>query len=103
MTRTKEPNGQILAAWELARIEERNLSFSRAACMWCDWTLEDTLAETREAHREHRSSAHPEVKVRKQIRRKRLFGTMSTHAQLRDNIANARAQGGAVWAGPDAE
>ena len=102
MTRKPEPSGQVLAAWELARLAEREQSVTVAACLWCDWKMEGTLLETREAYREHRSSAHPEVKVRKQIRRKRLFGTMSTHAQLRDNIANARAQGGATWAGPDA-
>ena len=91
-----------LKEWEAAKLEERELVQVTARCALCDWTMEGTLLETREAYREHRETAHPDVKVRKQIRRKRLFGTMSTHAQLRDNIANARAQGGATWAGPDA-
>jgi len=103
MARSKpEPSGHILAAWELERLKEREQTITTAACLWCDWTLEGTLLDTRTAYAAHRTTAHPEVKPKKQLRRKRLFGQMSTQSQLSDNIANTRAQGGASWAGPDA-
>lgn len=95
-------SGSVLAAWEQAKLAEREQTITTASCMWCAWTQHGTLLETREAYTAHRLEAHPEIQPRKQLRRKRLFGQMSTQSQLSDNIANTRAQGGATWAGPDA-
>jgi hypothetical protein len=101
MPRTR-PGGVVLADWELARLAEREATIVTARCMWCAWSATDTVLTTREAYAQHRTTEHPDVVVRKQVRRKRLFGQMSTTSDLTDNIAKTREQGGAQWAS-DAE
>ena len=103
MPRNPEPSGHILAAWELARIAEREQTVTTTRCMWCKWHMTGTVRETREAYAAHRTDKHPERKPKKQLRRKRLFGQFSSTSDLRENIANARQQGGATWAGERAE
>ena len=102
-SRTPEPSSSILHAWELARIAEREQTITTARCMFCTWQQTGTVKETRESYAEHRTAKHPEVKPRKQLRRRRPFGQFSAQSDLADHIANARAQGGALWAGGNAE
>jgi hypothetical protein len=35
---------------------------ARAACLFCDWTAEGTVGETRKAARDHRAREHPHAR-----------------------------------------
>jgi hypothetical protein len=89
----------FLKEWERAKIEERLDVIYTPACM-CGWRLEPMpLRDGKAAHEQHRAEQHPEMVVRKRRKRYRSWGQIQGGQPLDDNIAKARAQGAAVWAG----
>lgn len=94
------PRGRpVLEAWEERAIEQRESVVVTARCAWCAWSVTATVRETREAHETHRKTEHPEVRVKARTRRHRPYRQYASEANVEDNIANARAQGAATWAG----
>jgi len=67
------------------------------SCCFCDWTLEGTLAQTRQAHLEHRQAQHPDAQPRLRKSRKNRKGQINLGKSIDENIAAAREQGGAGW------
>jgi len=90
-----------LDAWEQRLLDQRESVQVTARCAWCPWELAGTVLETREAHAQHRARIHPDVRVKPRAKRRRPYRTMVSETTLEDNIANARAQGAAGWAGPE--
>lgn len=86
-----------LKEWEQRMVDEREAVVVTARCARCDWTLEGTVLDTREAFRDHRVTAHPEVKPVVRRKRHRPFGALQSAKSLDDNIENARKQGAASW------
>ena len=96
------PRGRpVLEAWEQARLEERETTPVVARCAWCDWSLAGDVRTTREAHREHRAAEHPDRPVPTRRKRHRPFRQFNSGTSIDDNIAAARLQGAAGWAGPE--
>lgn len=85
-------------AWEQARVTELEAFQVTARCAFCSWSLQGDVRAAREAHEAHRTAEHPEIQPKP--RRKRFKHQFSSHRNLDDNIANAREQGAATWAGP---
>lgn len=90
----------MLEAWEQRLLDQREAVVVTARCAWCPWELAGTVLETREAHAAHRKAEHPDVRVKPRRPRHRPYRVMQSQTVLEDNIANARAQGAAGWAGP---
>lgn len=65
-------------------------------CVFCDWHLAGTLAETRQAHLEHRQTHHPDVQPKRQLKPRRK-GQINLGKTIDENIAGVRVQGGAGW------
>jgi hypothetical protein len=84
----------------LARMMDVQTTSSCAHCgkSWTGW-----LATVQEAYKAHRLEKHPEIQPRARRPRTRAHTLVrsSTQSSLEDNIANARANGGASWAGPE--
>lgn len=91
----------MLEAWEQRRLEERETTPVVARCAWCDWTLAGDVRTAREAHAQHRAENHPDRVVKPRRKRHRPFRQFNSNTSIDDNIAAARAQGAAVWAGPE--
>ena len=89
----------MLEAWEQRLLDQRLAVVVTARCYWCAWQQEGTVADTQAAYTEHRRVAHPEVTVKPRRKRHRPYRQMASETSLDDNIANARAQGAAGWAG----
>lgn len=96
------PRGSVfMHEWEAKRIAEREAVIVTARCVNCRWTLEGTVQETREAFLAHRTTKHPEVVPRPRRKRHRPLSALQGLRSLDDNIAAARAQGAAGWAGAE--
>lgn len=94
------PRGNaFMQEWEVARIAEREAVHVTERCQNCKWTLEGTVKETREAFLAHRLEAHPEIQPKPRRKRHRPFSSLNSMGPLDENIANARTQGAATWAG----
>lgn len=94
------PRGNaFMQEWEVARIAERDAVQVIARCANCPWTLEGTVADTRAAFLEHRGTKHPEIQPKPRRKRHRPFSSLNSMGPLDENIANARTQGAATWAG----
>lgn len=89
-----------LEAWEQRLLDQRESVQVTARCAWCEWEMHGTVRDTRAEYAEHRELAHPDVKVKARRPRHRPYRVMQSETNLEDNIANARAQGAAGWAGP---
>jgi hypothetical protein len=88
----------ILQAWEQRLLDERLDVHVTERCALCDWTTVGALRTTRDAFLQHRTTEHPEVRPKPRRTRYRPHG-MVLSSNLTDNVANARAQGAAGWAG----
>lgn len=88
-----------LKEWEQRLLDDRNASRVLAKCAFCNWYLEGSVAETRAAYSLHRLESHPEIQPKPRHKRHRLSFTSAKN--LDDNIANARKQGAAGWAGSE--
>lgn len=87
--------------WETRALAQREAIHVTARCGFCDWTLEGTVANTRQAHHQHRLEQHPELQPKPRRKRHRKYGQLPGMKNLDDNIAKARQQGAAGWAGPE--
>ena len=86
-----------LKEWEQRVIAEREAIVVTARCAFCDWNLDGTVGETRDAYQAHRTSSHPEVRPPARRRRHRPYGQLQGMKSLDENIAAAREQGAAGW------
>ena len=91
----------ILEAWEQRLVEQREAVQVTARCAWCPWEHAGTVKDTRERFAAHRRSEHPDVSVKTKRKQHRPFRQFNSETNVDDNIANARAQGAATWAGPE--
>ena len=87
-------------AWEQRILDQREAVHVTARCALCPWEQEGTVKDTREQFAAHRRSQHPELQPPPRRKRHRPYRQMASETSLDDNIANARAQGAAGWAGP---
>jgi len=91
---------EIHAAYAERILQERLEQHNVGRCAWCpSFVVEGTLAETREALRQHRARIHPDIQPRKHVRRIVPMVTLAGGKTLDENIANAREQGAATWDG----
>lgn len=90
---------QTVEAWAEQRVAELRAYVVTTSCLFCaDFEMTGPVGEVSEAYAQHRAEAHPEVKPKP--RRQRRKHQFSSHRNLDDNIAAAREQGAATWAGP---
>ena len=98
------PRGNpILEAWQQRFVEEREAVVVTTKCDLCnDWSTHGPMKRGRELYFAHRAKKHPEAGPLP-VRRKRHgpYRQFSSAHSLDDNIANARSQGAAGWAGPE--
>jgi len=91
-----------LAAWEKRLLQEREEVVVTTKCDHCDWSTHGPMKQGKALYIAHRARKHPELGPLPQRRtRHRPYRTMVSETTLEDNIANARAQGAAGWAGPE--
>jgi bacterioferritin-associated ferredoxin len=88
----------IIAAYDQRLREMKDALPVLTRCANCSWTLEGTLADTRDAHRAHRLTRHPELVVRPR-KRPHARALVPTTSNIDANIAKARSQGAATWDG----
>lgn len=69
-------------------------------CSHCEWTITGILLETGPAFRAHLGEHHPDITIIARRPRRTTRLPKVTEKTLDDNIANARAQGASIWAGP---
>lgn len=87
--------------WEHRMLQERLDVVYTPRCA-CGWSLpEMPLREGKQAFLEHRLDKHPEIQPKPRRKRHRPFGALQSAKSLDDNIANARQQGAAGWAGAE--
>lgn len=91
----------VLKAWEERAIVEREAIVITARCAWCSWSLTGDVRTARDAHAAHRAAEHPDKTVRERRKPHRPHRQFQSKKDLTDNIAGARAQGAAGWAGPE--
>ena len=91
----------VLEAWEERVLAEREAVVVTHRCCWCKWKRHGTVAETRALYLEHRADKHPDRVPVVRKKRHRPYRQFSSAHSLDDNIANARSQGAAGWAGPE--
>ena len=88
-----------LKEWERKKIEERLDVIYTPSCT-CGWKLEPMpLRDGKPLHEAHRQQHHPEMTPRKRLKRHRAWGQIQGAQPLEDNVAKARTQGAATWAG----
>ena len=92
---------EITRAW-IERLTEEKLSQRIISkCNHCStWRAEGELRETKALYREHLADKHPEVEVVPHRKKRSHMPRIAGKKSLDENIANARSQGGAAWAGP---
>lgn len=87
----------IITAYAQRLREEKDRQTVTQRCQWCDDIKVGMLSDTREWFAHHLAEHHPEHQRRTRVV-KRPFSMRTVSARsLEDNIAGARAQGGAGW------
>lgn len=98
---TRMKRGRVITeAWEQARLDEREAVIVTQRCLWCQWEQSGALKTVRDAHQQHRTKDHADRPVPARRKRYRPFRQFNSNTNVDDNIANARKQGAAGWAGP---
>ena len=69
------------------------------SCKFCDWTWVGPVAEGREQHAHHRSEAHGMPVEHRRFQKR--FNPWKNDLTLEANVAGARVQGAATWAGDE--
>lgn len=94
------PRGRVvLEAWEQRILDDKESVHVTVSCAWCSWSLAGDLRTAREAHRQHRTTEHPDRAVKHRRTRHRPYRVFRSMSNLDDNIAAAREQGAATWEG----